>query len=128
MIFIKERFKREHFVLFLEKLRGFVIAVFERKNVREINPVLVFGGNGTQCFPHIFTARAFPRHEYVDMPHLLGRAMNIHSEENKNREHRFSHMNKVNKLRSKLAGQAFILPAGVLKGRNITTGRQIKAT
>ena len=128
MIFIKERFKSEHFVLFLEKLGRFVIAVFERKNGMELNTVLIFGGNGTQWLSHIIANRAFFRHEYVDMPHLLGRAMNMHSEENKNREHRFGHMNKVNKLRSKLAGQALILPAGVLKGRNITTGRQIKAT
>ena len=89
----------------------------------ELNTVLIFGGNGTQWLSHIIANRAFFRHEYVDMPHLLGRAMQRHSEEKKNREHRFGHIYKVKNLTSKLPGQEFILPSMLLNGGNITTGR-----
>lgn len=89
----------------------------------EINAVLIFGGNGTQRFSHIIANRALLGHEYVDMPCLLGPTMKRHSQEYKNREHRFGHINKVNKLRSKLPGQAFILASWLLNGRIMTTGR-----
>lgn len=126
MIFIKERFKGEHIILFLEKLGRFVVAVFERKNGMEINPVLIFGGNGTQGLSHIITNRAFLCNEYVNMPSFLGHARNCHSEEKKNSEHCFGHMNKVKKRRPKLPGLALILPTMLPNGRKITPSRGIK--